>query len=279
MHNLAQPARQGAETRSISLKTIDVEFAYGDSAVLKKVSVEIVPHALTALVGPNGSGKSTLLSALARFLRVTGGAVELDGEAIDRQPTKAVARKLAILPQNPPLPEAITAFELVSRGRYPHIGFFGAWSEADVSAVDTAMQMTGVAEFADRPVAGLSGGQRQRCWIAMALAQQTPIILLDEPTSFLDLRYQLEILRLLQALARDHGRTVVIALHDLNLAAAHADQMIFFKDGRVQGAGATNDVCTAKLIRSVFEVDVIAMPHPQSGRPVFIPQAEPVWSA
>lgn len=250
----------------------DVTFSYGKTEILKRVSAAIAPGQLTALVGPNGSGKSTLLAALARFVSPSSGLVELGGRPISGQPTKAVARTLAILPQSPPVPEGITVFELVSRGRYPHSGLLGLWSDADLAAIDKAMAMTGVQAFADRAVSALSGGQRQRCWIAMALTQETPILLLDEPTSALDLRYQLEILDLLRELSRKHGRTIVIALHDLNLAAAHADEMIFFRDGLVYGAGATRDVCTAPVIEAVFDIAVDVLDDPRTGRPVFVPR-------
>lgn len=256
----------------VTLSARDVTFSYGKTEILKRVSAAISPGKLTALVGPNGSGKSTLLAALARFLSPSSGSVELDGRPILSQPTKAVARRLAILPQSPPLPEGITVFELVSRGRYPHSGLLGLWSAADLAAIDTAMGMTGVRDFADRPVSGLSGGQRQRCWIAMALAQETPVLLLDEPTSALDLRYQLEILVLLKTLSAQHGRTIVVALHDLNLAASHADHMIFFREGVVHGAGATRDVCTATMIEAVFDVAIDVLVDPASGRQVFVPK-------
>ena len=255
------------------LEARTVSFGYGASPVLRDVSLQIVPGALTALVGPNGSGKSTLLAALARLLRPQSGEVLLDGAAIAKLPTKQVARRLGVLPQNPPLPESITAFELVARGRHPHLGTFGSMGEADLAAIEQAMRATGTHELAGRPVDALSGGQRQRCWIAMALAQETPLILMDEPTAFLDWRYQVEVLDLLRSLTRDHGRTVIVALHELNLAASHADQIVFFKDGRVQGAGPTGQVCRAALIREVFGLEVLAMPHPLTGRPVFAPIA------
>jgi iron complex transport system ATP-binding protein len=264
--------QSGSQGRRVSLAARDVTFAYGKAEILKQVSAAISPGRLTALVGPNGSGKSTLLAALARFITPSGGVVELDGEPILSQASRAVARKLAILPQSPPMPEGITVFELVSRGRFPHSGLLGLWCEADLVAIDGAMAMTGVKDFADRPVSGLSGGQRQRAWIAMALAQETPILLLDEPTSALDLRYQLEILALLRDLCRHHGRTVVIALHDLNLAAAHADEMIFFRQGKVHGAGATADICTAAVIEAVFDIAVDVLNDPRTGRPVFVPR-------
>lgn len=260
-------------TTTAGLSAQDVSFAYGATPILRGVSLEIAPQRLTALVGPNGSGKSTLLGALARLLRPGSGEVLLDGKAIARLPTREVARRLGILPQNPPLPEAITAFDLVSRGRFPHRGAFGGLGKADLVAIETAMRATSTLPLARRPVDALSGGQRQRCWIAMALAQETPIILLDEPTAFLDLRYQVEVLDLLRALTVDHGRTIVVALHELNLAASHADQMVFFRNGAVIDAGPTEVVCTAGMIEEVFGLKVLALTHPQTGRPVFVPRA------
>jgi iron complex transport system ATP-binding protein len=254
-----------------SLAAIGVDFAYSGTPVLQAVSAAIAPRQLTALVGPNGSGKSTLLLALARFLKPTSGTVELDGQPIGRQHSKSVARRLSILPQNPPLPEKMTVFELVSRGRHPHRGLLGLWSEADLAIVERAMTLTGVSDFANRPLTQLSGGQRQRCWIAMALAQETPIMLLDEPTSALDLRYQLEILDLLKGLCRQHHRTIVVAMHDLNLAAAHADQMIFFREGRVYGSGPTEAICTREIIENVFDIHVDILKNPADERPVFVP--------
>lgn len=255
-----------------SLDAVGVDFAYGSVPVLRNVSASIAAGQLTALVGPNGSGKSTFLAALARFLVPKAGVVNLNGQPIRSQSSKMVARKLAILPQNPPIPEAMTVFELVSRGRHPHLGVFGLWSGHDLAVVQEAMALTGVADFANRPINGLSGGQRQRCWIAMALAQETPILLLDEPTSALDLRYQLEILDLLKHLCERHRRTIVIAMHDLNLAAAFADRMIFFRQGTVFGTGPTSEVCTAEIIEAVFDVEVTLLRDPQDDRPVIVPR-------
>ena len=257
-----------------ALSADDASFAYGAEEVLRRVRLAVAPHCFTALVGPNGSGKSTLLGLLGRLLRPSGGAVRLDGAAIGRLPTKELARRLGILPQNPQPAERMTVFDLVSRGRYPHQGLFGSWTEADFQAVETAMALTGTAQLAERPVDALSGGQRQRCWIAMALAQETSVILLDEPTAFLDLRYQLEILRLLRMLTDEADRTVVAAVHDLNLAAAHADRMIFMKDGQIAAEGPVDEVCTPALIRSVFGIAVHRIAHPDTGRPVFLPAAD-----
>ncbi len=203
--------------------------------IVDDISLAIPQQKMTVLVGANGCGKSTLLSTIARLLQPLGGAAILDGKAIHEQPTKAVARKLGILPQSPLLPEGLTVFELVSRGRFPWQNFMRQWSDEDELAVEEALRLTGTAEFAHIPVESLSGGQRQRCWIAMALAQQTPYILLDEPTTFLDLRYQVEILELLHTLTRQHGRTVVVVLHDLNFAVNYGDSLVFLRQGKVEG--------------------------------------------
>jgi iron complex transport system ATP-binding protein len=261
-----------APSRSPTLSAHGVSYGYAGVPVLHDLTLAIQPGRLTALVGPNGSGKSTLLSLLARLDAPGAGQVRLGETSISSQPTRQVARQIALLPQNPIVPEAVTVFDLVSRGRYPHQTMLQRWTAADTEAVETAMAMTGTLEFAGRPVNALSGGQRQRCWIAMALAQQTDIILLDEPTSALDLHFQLEILDLLHGLTRDHGRTIIIVLHDLNLAASHADRMVFLKDGRIAADGDTSEVCTAATVEAVFGVPVHVLPHPETGRPVFAPR-------
>ncbi len=238
-----------------------------------------IPHGkMTVLVGANGSGKSTLLGTIARMLKPLGGSVLLDGKAIHQQPTKAISRQLGILPQSPIVPEGLTVFELVSRGRFPWQSFMRQWSEEDELAVLEALNLTGTAEFAHHTVDSLSGGQRQRCWIAMALAQQTPVILLDEPTTFLDLRYQVEILELLHALTRDHGRTVVVVLHDLNFAVNYGDTLVFLKQGRLQGVIHEGDTCTPALIKNVFDVDVQVSINPLTGKPFFMPFRKPAGS-
>jgi len=195
----------------------------------------------------------------------------LDGKAIHSQPTKAVARQLGILPQSPLLPEGLTVFELVSRGRFPWQNVMRQWSEEDERAVEEALRLTGTAEFAHHLVESLSGGQRQRCWIAMVLAQQTPYILLDEPTTYLDLRYQVEILELLHTLTRRHGRTVVVVLHDLNFAVNYGDSLVFLRQGKVEGVLHEGDACTPELIKAVFDVDVHMSVNPLTGKPFFMP--------
>lgn len=244
---------------------------YGKQIIVDDINLTIPAKKMTVLVGANGSGKSTLLTTIARMLTPLGGSVLLDGKSIHQQPTKAVARQLGMLPQSPLLPEGLTAFELVSRGRYPWQNFMRQWSDADEAAVEQALQLTGTAEFAHLSVDSLSGGQRQRCWIAMALAQQTQTILLDEPTTFLDLRYQVEILELLHDLTRLHGRTVVVVLHDLNFAVNYADMLVFMKQGRLLGVTGEDENCTAEMIKATFDVDVQMSINPLTQKPFFMP--------
>ncbi|MBM7343448.1 ABC transporter ATP-binding protein [Pantoea coffeiphila] len=244
---------------------------YGKQIIVDDISLTIPAKKMTVLVGANGSGKSTLLTTIARMLTPLGGSVLLDGKSIHQQPTKAVARQLGMLPQSPLLPEGLTVFELVSRGRYPWQNFMRQWSDADEAAVEQALQLTGTAEFAHQSVDSLSGGQRQRCWIAMALAQQTQTILLDEPTTFLDLRYQVEILELLHDLTRLHGRTVVVVLHDLNFAVNYADMLVFMKQGRLLGVTGEDENCTPEMIKAAFDVDVQMSINPLTQKPFFMP--------
>lgn len=258
-----------ANSTAIELKQLSA--GYRHHIVAENVSLTIPHGKMTVLVGANGCGKSTLLSTMARMLKPLGGSVLLDGKAIHQQPTKAVSRQLGILPQSPLVPEGLTVFELVSRGRFPWQNFLQQWSDEDELAVEQALQLTGTTEFAHLPVDSLSGGQRQRCWIAMALAQQTPTILLDEPTTFLDLRYQVEILELLHSLTRHHDRTVVVVLHDLNFAINYGDMLVFLKQGKVQGVIHDGEHCTPELIKTVFEVDVQMSMNPLTGKPFFLP--------
>lgn len=244
---------------------------YQKNIIVDDISLTIPRQKMTVLVGANGCGKSTLLSTIARLLSPLGGAALLDGKAIHEQPTKAVARRLGILPQSPLLPEGLTVFELVSRGRFPWQNFMRQWADEDEQAVEEALRLTGTTDFAHLSVESLSGGQRQRCWIAMALAQQTPYILLDEPTTFLDLRYQVEILELLHDLTRHHGRTVVVVLHDLNFAVNYGDTLVFLRQGKVQGVLHEGDTCTPELIKAVFDVEVQMSINPLTGKPFFMP--------
>ncbi len=244
---------------------------YPKNIIIDDISLTIPRQKMTVLVGANGCGKSTLLSTLARLLHPPGGSVLLDGKAIHEQPTKAVARQLGILPQSPLLPEGLTVFELVARGRFPWQNFMRQWTEEDEQAVDEALRLTATTAFAHLPVESLSGGQRQRCWIAMVLAQQTPYILLDEPTTYLDLRYQVEILELLHTLTRHHGRTVVVVLHDLNFAVDYGDTLVFLRQGNVERVLHEGDRCTPELIKTVFDVEVHMSINPLTGKPFFMP--------
>lgn len=262
------PAEQGIVLDQLSA-------GYGKKIIVDGVSLIIEHGKMTVLVGANGSGKSTLLTTIARMLAPLDGCVRLDGKIIHDQPTKAVARQLGMLPQSPLLPDGLTVFELVSRGRYPWQNFMRQWSDEDEEAVHDALRMTGTLEFAHLPVDSLSGGQRQRCWIAMALAQQTATILLDEPTTFLDLRYQVDILELLHDLTRLHGRTVVVVLHDLNFAVNYADTLVFLRQGRLEGVIREGEHCTPALIKAVFDVDVQMSVNPLTGKPFFMPFRAP----
>lgn len=256
---------------AVRLRVADLKAGYGQRLVVDGVSFTVAAGRMTALIGPNGSGKSTLLATMARLLQPMGGTVLLDGRAVHGQPTRALARELGILPQSPLVPEGLTAYELVSRGRHPHQGFLSQWSDKDAAAVETAMGLTGTSDFAGMPVAALSGGQRQRCWIAMAMAQETSVILLDEPTTFLDLRYQVEVLDLLARLAHAHGRTVVVVLHDLNMAVAYADTVLCLKDGRIRAVAGEGRSLSAADVADIFGLEVEAVPHPRTGKPVFVP--------
>nr|WP_245327689.1 ABC transporter ATP-binding protein [Xanthobacter flavus] len=253
------------------MRVADLKAGYGQRLVVDGVSFTVAAGRMTALIGPNGSGKSTLLATMARLLQPMGGTVLLDGRAVHGQPTRVLARELGILPQSPLVPEGLTAYELVSRGRHPHQGFLSQWSDKDAAAVDAAMGLTGTSDFAGTPVAALSGGQRQRCWIAMAMAQETSVILLDEPTTFLDLRYQVEVLDLLARLAHAHGRTVVVVLHDLNMAVAYADTVLCLKDGRIRAVAGEGRSLSAADVADIFGLEVEAVPHPRTGKPVFVP--------
>ncbi|XXD09374.1 ABC transporter ATP-binding protein [Klebsiella sp. R445] len=268
MPQRVMPAEQGIVLDALSA-------GYGQTLIVDDIHLTIPHGKMTVLAGANGSGKSTLLSTIARMLKPLGGSVRLDGQSIHEMPTRAVSRQLGILPQSPLTPEGLTVFELVSRGRYPWQGFMRQWSDADQQAVEEAMALTGTTEFARLPVDSLSGGQRQRCWIAMALAQQTATILLDEPTTWLDLRYQVDILELLQTLTREHGRTVVTVLHDLNFAVNYADLLVFLKQGRIAGVVGEDECCTPALIKTVFDVEVQMSLNPQTGKPFFMPFRSP----
>ena len=245
---------------------------YQRTPVIEKLDVAIPDSSFTVIVGANGCGKSTLLRSLARMLTPSGGAVDLDGSPIRSLPPKQVARQLGLLPQGPVAPDGITVLDLVSRGRHPHQGVLRRWSAEDERAVRDAMEATDTTELADAYVDELSGGQRQRVWLAMALAQQTGILLLDEPTTFLDLAHQVEVLNLC---ARLHagGRTMVAVLHDLNLACRYAEHLIAMRDGRIAAMGRPSDIVTAELIEEVFGLACRVIDDPETGTPLVIPLA------
>ncbi|WES65567.1 ABC transporter ATP-binding protein [Microbacter sp. GSS18] len=244
---------------------------YPDRRVIDGLDVDVTPGVITAIIGANASGKSTLLSTLARLLPPLAGAVTLDGIDLRGIPRRELARTLGILPQQPTAPDGLTVAELVGRGRYPHRGLLGRWGRDDSRAVDDALAATGMTELADRPIGELSGGQRQRAWIAMALAQDPRILLLDEPTTFLDLSHQLDVLDLLVRLNRDRGTTVVVVLHDLNLAARYADNLIVMSDGGILAHGAPRDVLTADVVASAFGLEALVIPDPLTHTPLVIP--------
>ncbi|MEU9603541.1 ABC transporter ATP-binding protein [Streptomyces sp. NPDC048057] len=250
-----------------------VTLGYDRRVIAEELSVVIPDRSFTVIVGPNACGKSTLLRALSRMLKPERGQVLLDGQAIHSMPAKKVARILGLLPQTSIAPDGITVADLVARGRYPHQSLLRQWSPDDERIVRESMEATGVGELAERFVDELSGGQRQRVWIAMALAQQTPLLLLDEPTTFLDIQHQLEVLDLCADLHETQGRTLVAVLHDLNQAARYATHLIALRDGRVVAEGAPEDVVTAELVEEVFGVRSQVIQDPESGTPLVVPAA------
>ncbi|MGW2679758.1 ABC transporter ATP-binding protein [Streptomyces sp. NPDC001436] len=270
------------DTRSTQVQRLtaqNVTLGYDQRVIAENLSVEIPDHSFTVIVGPNACGKSTLLRALARMLRPTAGQVLLDGRAITSTPAKQVARTLGLLPQSSVAPDGITVADLVARGRYPHQGLLRQWSARDERIVLESMASTGVAELADRAVDELSGGQRQRVWIAMALAQQTPLLLLDEPTTYLDIQHQLEVLDLCAQLHEEQGRTLVAVLHDLNQAARYATHLIALRGGVVVAEGPPAQVVTARLVEEVFGVACRVIDDPETGTPLVVPAARGVRTA
>ncbi|MFE0102892.1 ABC transporter ATP-binding protein [Streptomyces sp. NPDC059009] len=248
----------------------EITLRYGDRVVSTRLSLDVPDGAFTAIVGPNGCGKSTLLRALVRLLRPDTGQVRLDGRDVRAYPPKALAKQLGFLPQDPQAPDDIKVRQLVGRGRFPHQSLLALWSKHDEDAVAEAMDSAGVTDLADRPVQELSGGQRQRVWMAMVLAQETPCLLLDEPTSFLDITHQYQLLGLLARL-RDQGRTVVAVLHDINQACRFADHLVAMKDGRVAAEGDPTDIVDAALIKDVFDLPNVIIPDPVTGTPMVVP--------
>lgn len=259
-------------TEPHSLSAESLTLAYGDQTIVRGLDLQVPPGRITAVVGANGCGKSTLLRALARLISPKSGQVVLDGKALHTRPSKEIARTLGLLPQSPIAPEGIVVADLVGRGRHPHQKLLARFTEHDYRVVAQSLEATGVAEFADRSVDELSGGQRQRVWIAMALAQETDILLLDEPTTFLDVAHQIEVLDLLTDLNRERGTTIVMVLHDINLAARYADHLFAMRGGDVIAAGPPSEVVTGALIRDVFDLDALVVRDPVSGTPIVLPR-------
>ncbi|KQQ27738.1 ABC transporter ATP-binding protein [Frondihabitans sp. Leaf304] len=268
----AAPSAPAIGAAPSSLTATGLRLAYDDRVIVDGLDFAVPAGELTVIIGPNACGKSTLLKALARTLEPSAGQVSLDGKPLSSYRSKDIAKRLGMLPQSPIAPEAITVRDLVGRGRFPHQGVFRQWSVSDEAACDRAMESTGVAELADRQVAELSGGQRQRAWIAMALAQETELLLLDEPTTFLDIAHQYEVLELAARLHRE-GRTLVVVLHDLNQAARYATHLVVMKEGAIVAQGAPGEIVTAQLVDEVFGLPCQIIDDPQSHTPMVVPLA------
>lgn len=250
----------------------NLALGYGKRLVCKELDIAIPTGGFTAIIGPNGCGKSTLLRALSRLLAPSRGQVLLDGKDVQNTPARDVAKRLGLLPQSAIAPAGITVSDLVSRGRYPHQTLLRQWSRADAEAVEKAMQATAINDLAERSVDELSGGQRQRVWVAMALAQDTPLLLLDEPTTFLDITHQIDLMDLFQDLNRNSGRTLVAVLHDLNQACRYATHLIAMREGRIIAEGAPSEIVTAELVEKAFDLSALIIEDPVSGTPLVIPR-------
>lgn len=253
------------------MTTDQLHLGYGDRLIVEGLSIQLARGEVTAIVGPNGCGKSTVLRSLARLLKPAGGTILLDGSDIQRSRTKDIARRLAILPQSPVTPSGITVRELIGYGRFPHQGLMRSPSRDDLDAIEWAIEATNLEAFRDRDVDTLSGGERQRAWIAMALSQKTDVLLLDEPTTYLDIHYQIDVLGLVRELNRTHGITVGWVLHDLNQAAAYSDQIIMLKDGQVVNCGNPHAVMTPACIQQVFGIECSVIQHPLGDVPMCLP--------
>lgn len=257
-----------------TLDAKELTLGYGDQVIIENLNITIPKGKITVFIGGNGCGKSTLLRSLARLLKPKGGDVILDGEDIAKLGTKEVAKKLAILPQSPTTPEGLTVYELVKLGRHPYRGFLKQWSKADEDAVNQALESTNCIELKNRTVDSLSGGQRQRAWIAMTLAQQTDTILLDEPTTYLDMTHQIDVLDLLFDLNERDGRTIVMVLHDLNLACRYAHHAVAIKDKKIYSQGKPEEIITCNLVHEVFQMKCDVTYDPRFGTPMCIPHGK-----
>lgn len=257
-------------TLMTGLEVHHVTLAYEQATIIENLSLRLPRGQVTALVGLNGCGKSTLLRGLSRLLKPRGGSVLLDGHDISSMPTKVLARQLGILPQSPATPEGLTVYELVAQGRYPHQTILQQWSREDERLAVEALRITGLTDLSDRPVDTLSGGQRQRAWIAMTLAQDTDYLLLDEPTTFLDLAFQIEVLDLLHDLNRQ-GKTIIMVLHDLNQACRYADHLVALRAGQIEAEGNPADILTEDLVERVFGIACRIISDPVAGTPLVVP--------
>ena len=269
--NINKQASTTQQLDSTALHVKDVSVGYGERTVLDALNVDIKRGAVTSIVGPNGCGKSTLLRTMSRLLNPTKGEIVLDGKSIHDIPTRKLATQLGLLPQTPIAPDGIVVADLVGRGRTPHQGILGRWSQQDYDIVAEALETTGISDLAERSIDELSGGQRQRVWIAMALAQRTETLLLDEPTTYLDVKHQLDVLDLLTELNRDRGTTIVMVLHDLNLAARYSDELVAVSGGKVFAHGHPREVITKENVKSVFGIDSVIITDPVSDQPAVMP--------
>ncbi|WP_462412982.1 ABC transporter ATP-binding protein [Neobacillus sp. Marseille-QA0830] len=254
----------------VRLYTSHLEVGYGEKTIVKDLSVEIPDQKITIIIGPNGCGKSTLLKAISRIISHQSGSIILDGESITKEDTKSLAKKMAILPQTPESAAGLSVGELVSYGRFPYQRGFGRLTKKDLDVINWAMDVTGTTDYKYQAVDSLSGGQRQRVWIALALAQETDMIFLDEPTTYLDMAHQLEILELLHHLNQEQQRTIIMVLHDLNQAARFADHLIAMKDGNIIKTGSGEEVINREVLKHVFQVDAVIGKDPRTQKPMCI---------
>jgi iron complex transport system ATP-binding protein len=252
----------------VSLSTENLQIGYGDKTIVENLNLKINKGEITTIIGANGCGKSTILKTLARVHSAKSGIVYLDGKMIHKVPTKEIAKKMAVLPQSPEAPSGLTVYELISFGRSPHQSGFGRLSDNDRKVIDWALEVTGLTSFAAHPVDALSGGQRQRAWIAMAIAQETDLLLLDEPTTYLDMAHQLEILQLLEKLNKEQNRTIVMVIHDLNHASRFSHQMVALRRGTIVKEGTAEEVMTPDVLKTVFQIDAEIVKDPRTKKPV-----------
>ena len=253
------------------LAATGLRVGYGPKTIIDSLDVAIPDTQVTTIIGPNGCGKSTLLRAMANLLPTQAGEVTLDGTPIRALRRRDLARSLGVLPQTPVAPDGLIVSDLVARGRHPHQAWYRQWSSDDKDEVMTALRMTKVDDLADRMVDSLSGGQRQRVWISLVLAQQTDILFLDEPTTYLDLSHSIEVLELVHRLSREHGRTIVMVLHDLNLALRYSDNLVVMRDGSLKAVGKPQDVISPELLKQVFDLDAVVVECPVTGGPLIVP--------